>query len=480
MTEDRHIDLSALAEEPVAVLGLGKSGLAAARALQQCGVEVWAWDDAAAARDDAIGAGVALRSLETAPLDAVRFLVLSPGIPHSYPTPHPVVVQARAAGCDIISDIELLLRAQTAARTVGITGTNGKSTTTALLGHILTDSGAPVAVGGNLGVPALSLPALGAEGIYVLELSSYQLELVPSAVFDTAILLNISADHLDRHGGSDGYVAAKKRIFAGQRRGHTAIVGTDDETSRRVRQELTVSGSQTVVPISAHGRVAGGVYAEDGWLVDDRSGMAARVIKLDQVATLPGWHNAQNAAAAYAAAATMGMAREAIAAGIANYPGLAHRQELVDVVDGVLYVNDSKATNADAAARALECYDDVLWIVGGRPKEGGINALSAYFPKVRHALLIGEAADEFALNLNGRVPLTLCGDLGRAVATAAKLVREAHSNGNSAPTVVLLSPACASFDQFPNFEARGDAFRDAVVALAGTHTAPLALAKGAA
>ncbi|MHA1563955.1 MAG: UDP-N-acetylmuramoyl-L-alanine--D-glutamate ligase, partial [Alphaproteobacteria bacterium] len=354
MTGDRHIDLSAMATHPVAVLGLGKSGLATARALQNAGVEVWAWDDSAAARDNAIASGVALRGLETAPLAQAKYLILSPGIPHTHPAPHPVVPLARGAGCAILSDVELLLWAQNAARVVAITGTNGKSTTTALLGHILADGDAPLAVGGNLGVPALSLPALGGDGIYVLELSSYQLELVPSAVFDIAVLLNISPDHLDRHGGLDGYVAAKMRIFDGQRAGQTAIIGVDDDVSRAAYDRLAGAGNQRVVPISAHGPVDGGVYAQDGWLVDDRQGSGTRVIDLRPIQTLPGWHNAQNAAAAYAAAAATGMAGHAIAARMASYPGLAHRQELVDVVDGVLYINDSKATNADAAARALE------------------------------------------------------------------------------------------------------------------------------
>jgi len=480
VSDDRHIDLSALAERPVAVLGLGKSGLAAAQALQNSGVEVWAWDDGAEARDSAITSGVALRSLETAPLGAANFMVLSPGIPHTYPAPHRVVQLARDARCEIVCDIEILVRTQSAARIVGITGTNGKSTTTALLGHILAESGGPVAVGGNLGVPALALPALERDGTYVLELSSYQLELVPSAVFDTAILLNISEDHLDRHGGLEGYVAAKKRIFAGQRPGQTAIIGVDDEFSQKIFSRLAETGSQTVVPISAHGSASGGVYAENGWLIDDRYGAAVRIIEIGRVQTLPGWHNAQNAAAAYAAAAAMGMVREAIAARIASYPGLAHRQELVDVVDGVLYVNDSKATNADAAARALECYDDVLWIAGGRAKAGGISSLANYFPKVRHALLIGEAADEFALNLAGQVPVTQSGDLAHAVDNAARLVGEARDSGEPGPKVVLLSPACASFDQFANFEARGNAFRDAVMALAGAHTPPDIVAGGVA
>ena len=480
MTGDRHIDLSALATHPVAVLGLGKSGLATARALQNAGVEVWAWDDSAAARDKAIASGVALRSLETAPLALAKYLVLSPGIAHTHPQPHGVVVLARAAGCLIISDVELLLQAQSAAKVIAITGTNGKSTTTSLLGHILTDGGAALAVGGNLGVPALSLSALDGDGIYVLELSSYQLELVPSAIFDIAVLLNISPDHLDRHGGLDGYVAAKMRIFDGQRGGQTAIVGVDDDVTRAAYDRLAGTGNQAVVPISAHGPVKGGVYTQDGWLVDGRQSGGERVIDLSIIQTLPGWHNAQNAAAAYAAAAAAGMARDAIAARMASYPGLAHRQELVDVVDGVLYVNDSKATNADAAARALECYDDVLWIAGGRPKDGGISSLSDYFPRVRHALLIGEAADEFAMNLAGRVPVTRSGDLAHAVDSAAKLAGEAREKGESGRQVVLLSPACASFDQFANFEARGDAFRAAVVALAGHHTSPVAAARGVA
>ncbi len=459
-----RLDLSAFAGMPIAVLGLGKSGLSAARALHECGADVRAWDDDPARRAAAQDTGMALVDLADADLEGVPTLLLSPGIPHTHPQPHPAVTQARAAGCEIVCDIELLARTERDAVYIGVTGTNGKSTTTALIGHILQKLGKRAVIGGNIGAPALSLAPMGDGGIYVLELSSYQLELLPSATFDVAILLNISPDHLDRHGGMAGYIAAKRRVFAGQTARRTAIVGVDDEASRAIYDDLA-GQAQAAIAVSVEQPIAGGVYVADGWLIDDRASNARRIIDLSTVETLPGPHNAQNAAVAYTAASVIAAGdtsvdNAAIAAAIATFPGLAHRQELVAVVDGCRFINDSKATNADAAARALACNEGIIWIAGGRAKAGGIEPLAPFFSRIRHAFLIGEAADDFAKTLEGRVPYTLSGDLAAAVAGAAERARSDRQ-----ADVVLLSPACASFDQFPDFEARGEAFRAAVMRL---------------
>jgi len=448
----------------VAVMGLGRSGVAAALALAASGAEVWAWDDDAATRRRAEAESVPLVDLMSCDWRAPKILVLSPGIPFHFPAPHPVAALARSAGCEILGDIELLGRAKGAARLCGVTGTNGKSTTTALIGHILTQAGVSAQVGGNLGPPALALAPLGGDGTYVLEVSSFQLDLTDTVAFDVAVLLNITPDHLYRHGGLEGYVAAKRRIFRNQVASQTAVVGVDDELSRRVFEEMKAAGGPRVVPVSAERRVEGGAFAVEGVLHDALEGPDAAILNLAAAPRLPGVHNWQNAAAAYAAVRALGVPREAAVAGIGTFPGLAHRQELVAVVDGVRYVNDSKATNADATAKALACYRDIYWIAGGQPKEGGIRSLEPWFGNIAHAFLIGDAEAEFAETLEGRVPYTRCGDLAAAVAKAAAMAR---ADRRPAP-VVLLSPACASFDQWANFEARGDAFKKLVADLSGS------------
>ena len=446
----------------VAVLGLGRTGLSAAEALMRSHAVVWAWDDNEAARDAAARAGIPLVDLSHCNWSTPTSLVLSPGIPHTHPRPHPVVTLARDAGCEVIGDIEMLARTQRDATFIGVTGTNGKSTTTALLGHILDAAGRPTQVGGNIGVPVLELQPVTPGGLYVLEVSSYQLELSPSMRFDVAVLLNISTDHLEHHGGMAGYVAAKKLIFRGQTAGTTAVVGIDDEPARAVFETLRENGEQAVVPISGGRPAAGGVYAAEGVLRDDRA-VDDDAFDLRPLIHLPGAHNWQNAAAAFAAARAVGVPPHAIASGIRSYPGLRHRQEPVATIDGVTYVNDSKATNPDAAAKALACYDTIYWIAGGRAKEGGLEAMEPYLERIRHAFLIGEAADAFAGALAGKVALSKPGTLKEAVAEAQGLARRQDSRD----AVVLLSPACASFDQFDNFEARGDAFRALVGALSG-------------
>ncbi|HZB93210.1 MAG TPA: UDP-N-acetylmuramoyl-L-alanine--D-glutamate ligase, partial [Stellaceae bacterium] len=396
-------------------------------------------------------------------LDGAAALVLSPGIPHRFPAPHPVAAEARAAGAEIIGDIELLARARPEATYVAVTGTNGKSTTTALIGHILKAAGRTVETGGNLGTPALALAPLGPGGIYVLELSSYQLELTESLASRVAVLLNITPDHLDRHDGMEGYIAAKRRVFGVRRPAENAVIGIDDAPSRAIAEALAAAGVPRIIPISAETRAPGGVFVEGGRLIDDLDRAARPVLDLASLARLPGRHNWQNAAAAYAAARCLGLEASAIAAALRSFPGLAHRQELVATIDGVRYVNDSKATNADAAAKALACYDDIYWIAGGIAKEGGIAALAPLFPRIRRAFLIGRAAAEFAETLAGRAPFERSADLATALAAARSAALAAPRPG----AVVLLSPACASFDQFADFEERGEVFRRLVAALPG-------------
>ena len=426
------------AGERYAVVGLGRNGLPVAHALLAMGAEVSVWDDAAIPAD--------LTPLPQ-PFDLAGYtaLVLSPGISHTLPTVHPASAAARAAGIPILSDADLLYvatrRRGSAARFAGITGTNGKSTTTALLHHMIVSAGGESAAGGNLGTPALILPALGDTGVYVLEMSSYMLERLNTLRFDVACLLNLSPDHLDRHGSMDGYAAAKLHIFDRQGAGDSAVLGIDDP--------LTAA-----LPITGL-RISGERQADvwcDGTILRDASGA---IVDLADAPALPGRHNAQNAAAAAAMAAALGLNRAAIAAGIISFPGLPHRQQRVATIDGIAWINDSKATNADAASRALACYDRIVWIAGGVSKAGGIADLAPFFPRLAHTLLIGRDAPILAETLaSAGVPFTDCGTLDAACDRA-----RAIAPGLGADTV-LLSPACASFDQFSGFEARGDRFAD--------------------
>lgn len=446
-----------------AVVGLGRNGLPAARALAAMGAEVAAWDDTEAARA-AVPGGIPGLCVRDPAAEMARFdaLVLSPGIPHRLPRPHPAAAAAQAADVPVLSDAELLYRAVrgrgSAARFAGVTGTNGKSTTTALLAHILRGADVPVAAGGNLGPAALALPRLGDDGVYVLEMSSYMLERLAALRFDAAAMLNLSPDHLDRHGTMAGYAAAKREIFARQTGGDLAVLGADDPASRAMAASLADAHARAGGPrvLTVSGEHPADVWCESGVLRD----AAGPLLAMLDAPALPGAHNAQNAAAAAALALHLGAARERVAAGIASFPGLPHRQQLVAVLDGVAYVNDSKATNADAASRALGCYDRVVWIAGGLAKSGGIEALRPWLPRVAHAVLIGRDAPALARTLaDAGVAHTHAGTLDDAVPRARDLAARL-----GAP-VVLLSPACASFDQFAGFEARGDCFAGLVRAL---------------
>jgi len=443
------------ATKHVAVVGLGKSGLAAARALCRSGARVLAWDDGEDARAEAEAEGIPVRDPARIRWAAMDALVLSPGIPHTFPQPHAAARLAKDAGVPIIGDAELLATSGAQAPMVAITGTNGKSTTTALVGHILEQAGRDVEVGGNLGPAICDMAMMEQDSAYVLELSSYQLELCPSARFKVAVLLNISPDHLDRHGGLGGYTRAKKNIFRGQGSGDVSVVGVDDDASRAIYQELKAQNGRKIIPISCESITPGGVYILGETLIDDLQNEAVKVMDVTELAHLPGRHNAQNIAAAYATARMMNVTVDAIVKGIESFPGLAHRQERLGQLNGVTFVNDSKATNAEATAKALECYDNIYWIAGGLAKEGGIEELEPLMSAVRGAFLIGDAAEAFADFLNDKVKVEMCGDLQTATETAYA----AAETDDLEDATVLLSPACASFDQFKCFEERGDIFR---------------------
>jgi UDP-N-acetylmuramoylalanine--D-glutamate ligase len=450
----------------VAVFGLGRTGLTAARALVAGGARVALWDEKEAGRGAAEAEGLPIVDLKTADWSDFAALMLSPGVPLTHPKPHWTADMARTSGVEILGDIELFARTVNAApahkrpKIAAITGTNGKSTTTALLGHICASAGRDTRIGGNIGVGVLDLPDMHGGAVYVLEVSSYQLDLTSSLKPDAAMLLNISPDHLERHGGLDGYIAAKRRVLLNQTKGDTAVIGVDDEWCQRICTEITAANHRTVWPISASRSMGRGVYAIQGVLYDATGDRVNEVADLLRARSLPGRHNWQNAAAAYAAARALGVPAEAAAEGLMTFPGLAHRMETVATVGRVRFVNDSKATNADAARQALSSYPRVYWIAGGQPKAEGIAPLTDLFGRVAKAYLIGEGAGDFARTLDGRAPCVLSGTIEAATAAA---YADAKASGEDA--IVLLSPACASFDQFSDFEARGEAFRTAVEAL---------------
>ena len=455
----------------VAVFGLARTGLTAARALLAGGAQVACWDDGETGRAAARAEGLPLVDLREADWSGFAALMLSPGVPLTHPEPHWTVRRAGEAGVEIVGDVELFARQVAAAgewrrpKVAAITGTNGKSTTTALLGHILASAGKDARIGGNIGAGVLGLDDMHGGAVFVLELSSYQLDLTSSLKADAAALLNISPDHLDRHGGMEGYVAAKRRVFQNQAEGDTAVVGVDDPWCQTLCTELVAANRRTVRPISAGRAMGRGVYALQGFLYDATGERALDVADLAKARALAGRHNHQNAAAAYALALALGVSPTDAARALLSFPGLAHRMEEVGRIGAVRFVNDSKATNADAARQAMTAIPRFRWIAGGRAKAGGIEPLADLFDRVERAYLIGEAAEDFARTLEGRAPVSLCGTLEAAVAAAA-----ADARAGGGEDVVLLSPACASFDQFPDFEVRGDAFRAAAEALGATRS----------
>ena len=445
--------LETVKDKVIGVVGLARSGEATLDALIASGANIVAWDDHLQTRtkiSDGRRNHITVEPPEQWQWDRVDLLVVSPGIPLTHPLPHPAVILAREHSVDIVGDVELFHRACPDATYVAITGTNGKSTTTALIDHILKEAGKPIQMGGNIGTPILALDPAGEGDIVVLELSSYQLDLVRSTVFDVAVLLNLSEDHIDRHGSFAGYIAAKRHIFDRHTKEHTAIIGADDAASKAILKEMQAMGKQTIIPIATTQSCEQGVSVTDGILhAHDGKG-----VNMYDMLTLQGRHNAQNAAAAYAVCRQVGVSHEAIIDGMRSFPGLAHRMQLLGEWQGIRFVNDSKATNADAAAQSLGTFDMIYWIAGGVAKEGGIAALEPYFSRIAHAYLIGQAQDDFAHTLHDKVAYHRCETLDKAFDRAvADAVASAEEEA-----VILLAPACASFDQFANFEIRGEAF----------------------
>ena len=454
----------------VAVLGLGRSGLSAARALRAGGAEVLCWDDNPAAREGAEGEGFATMPFKTVQhMEGVDRLIVSPGIPHLYPTPNPVVALALAAGVPVDNDIGLFFQSfaqpdwdsfDVAPRVIAVTGSNGKSTTSALIHHILEHAQRPCQLAGNIGRGVLDLdPAISGE-VVVLELSSYQTDLARSLTPDVAVFTNLSPDHLDRHAGMGGYFAAKRRLFA-EGGPDRAVIGVDEDEGRYLAGQLSQSPvDDRVIRVSVAQKLTGPgwqVFARKGFLSEYRKGKQVGSIDLRAVEGLPGAHNHQNACAAYAACRTLGLAPRVIEAAFHSFGGLPHRSQTIAEVDGVRFVNDSKATNVDSAAKALAAFKSIRWICGGLEKEGGLEGLAEPSANVRKAYVIGREAAAFAMQLS--VEAEVCGTMAAAVAKAAA---EAEPGD-----VVLLAPAAASFDQYDSFERRGEDFAAEVAKLSG-------------
>lgn len=457
------IAVSTFNKQKVALFGLGGSGLVTARALVAGGADVVAFDDNPDSVAKAASEGIPTADLRTIDWTKLSAFILAPGVPLTHPKPHWTVDLARAANVEVIGDVELFIRERRALAPdcpfVAITGTNGKSTTTALIAHILKSSGRDTQLGGNIGTAVLSLEPPRADRFYVVECSSYQIDLAPTINPSAGILLNVTPDHLDRHGTIQHYADVKERLVAGSQ---TAVVGVDDSYSSLIADRLERAGTK-VTRISKRVAVETGLYADGSKIMRADHGNVELLVDLEGIQTLRGAHNAQNAAAAIAACLAVGVGEDEIRSGLRSFPGLKHRMQPIARKGNVTFVNDSKATNADAAAPALSSFDRIYWIAGGVPKAGGITSLSPLFSRIAKAYLIGEAAPEFAVTLGEAVPYEISGTLDAAIAHASADAAKDGTSGN----VVMLSPACASFDQFKNFEVRGDAFVAAVATIDG-------------
>ena len=454
------VDLSSYAQnlnnKPVAVFGLGISGLSTIKALLAAGIKVTAWDDKEENQKKAEGLGADIEDLTKIDLSDYAFLLLAPGVPYTF-EPHDVVTNAQKYDLEIIGDLELLHRAHHGLKTIGITGTNGKSTTTALMTHVLNECGIKSAMGGNIGQPVFDLDLTGIE-VLVLEMSSYQLDLCPTFRPDMSVLLNITPDHLDRHGGMKHYIAAKARILEGE---GLAVIGTDDEYTQELFNQTFFNGHRQCIPVSVKTEIPEGLFVTSHTLFENKGGENKKIITLDNLESLKGIHNYQNAACVYAVARQLGLEAENIHAAFETFPGLPHRQYKIAEKNNVTYINDSKATNGEAAAKALASYDNIFWIVGGRPKETGLKGLEIFKDKTVKTYVIGEALDEFSAWLfYYGYGFEKCRTLDVATQKAHKEAQE--FNGKA---TVLLSPACASWDQFSSFEKRGEAFTDQVMEL---------------
>ncbi len=445
----------------VAVLGLGRSGLVAARALDAGGAIPVCWDDNPDARARAEAEGFACADLKRGgAFDNIARLIVSPGIPHLYPTPNPVVAAALSAGVPVDNDIGLFFQSfataawnsfDTAPRVIAVTGSNGKSTTSALIHHIMDVAGRPSQLAGNIGRGVLDIDPPHDGEVVVLELSSYQTDLARSLTPDVAVFTNLTPDHLDRHDGMGGYFAAKRRLFA-EGGPDRAVIGVDENEGRFLAGQLAEApGDDRVIRVSVEAKLTGpgwNVFARKGFLAETRKGRQVASIDLREVAGLPGSHNHQNACAAYAAARSVGIAPKVIEQAFHSFGGLPHRSQLIAEADGVRYVNDSKATNVDSAAKALAAFENIHWICGGLQKDGGLDAVKAAAGSVKAAYVIGREAAQFAMQLDG--PAHVCTTMAAAVEAAMAAAEPGD--------VVLLAPAAASFDQYDSFERRGEDF----------------------
>lgn len=460
------IPVTSFAGKTVAVFGLGGSGLASCHALKAGGAEVVACDDSIDRMVEAAQANFITADLRTVSWANFAALILTPGVPLTHPAPHWTVLMAQAAGVEVIGDIELFCRERALhapdAPFVAITGTNGKSTTTALVAHLMREAGFDTQMGGNIGTAILSLAPPAMNRVHVIEMSSYQIDLTPSLNPSVGMLLNVTPDHIDRHGTLEHYAAVKDRLVAQVQAGGTALISVDDDWCRNAADRIEAAG-KPVIRVSVQAPPADGIVVDHDTIYRIEGGERTAIADIAGIGSLRGVHNAQNAAFAAAAARALGVGNDVLQKGLRSFPGLAHRMEQVGHLGATLFVNDSKGTNADATAKALASFNDIFWIAGGKPKEGGIASLAEFFPRIRKAYLIGEAAADFAATLEGKVPFEISATLDNAVPAAA---RDAEAAGLT-DAVVLLSPACASFDQFRNFEIRGTRFRDLVLALDG-------------
>jgi len=463
------ITLKNIAGKSFGIYGLGATGIASAKTLIASGADVYSWDENPEVCEQTANTEYRAEHPVKWPWDKLDALILSPGIAYTHPKPHSVVEKAKSAGVEVIGDLELFARMineldeKDRPKIVAVTGSNGKSTTTALIAHILRETGHRIAEGGNLGQAALSLSPPDEIDAYVLELSSYQLDLITSLKADIAVFLNISPDHLERHGGMDGYIAAKRRIFQNMTLDDYAIIGVDDSVSQSVCTDMTAKNATHIIPISVKGTLGHGVFALGDVMFCNFDHKTVKAGTLPEVTSLRGRHNYQNAAAALAAVSKIGVSPPVAMMAMGRFKGLPHRMEEIAQIGKVTCINDSKATNGDAAAQALAAFNNVYWIAGGQGKEGGLSALSNdVLENVRGVYLFGASAEDFTQDLIGKVNISAFDNLKKALSAALRDALVSHSDN----PVVLFSPAAASFDQFKNFSDRGDVFRELVRQLA--------------
>lgn len=467
-----------LLNKTVAILGLGKTGMAVARELKLRGVHVIAWDDKEVLRKEAEGLHVTIKDLRNVDFSDVELLVISPGIPHTYPEPHPVAKLAKESGVKIVSDVELFVSTYKKAKYIGITGTNGKSTTTALVYHILKENGIPCAIGGNFGIPVFDLPILDNNGYYVFEMSSYQIELSPSIDFDVAVLLNITPDHLSRHNGMEGYVNVKKSIFNRKSKKNCInVVAVDDTYTKKIFNELQKTQDTSLnIPVSYSKKIENGYFvSSQGMLIDNTKNAKSEIFDLSSLDNLCGKHNWQNISAAFAVAKSVGLSNTKIINAIKTFKTLEHRIEYVGTFAGIKFIDDSKATNAESVKYAIDSMNDIYWIIGGRQKEGGISLLEPQLSNgnIKRTFVIGECEKDFYNLTKKYMPSYRCHKLEKAVYKAFKLALKDLKKGKVKNPVILLSPATASFDQYKSFEERGDHFKSLFREIVGKYSKKL-------